>query len=156
VLNATGAGTKYPTDGCEGDCAAPAFKYECDGTKCVENATGTYVTVDCDKKCAAPPAAYACTGAACVGTAGGPYSTSVRTRLCQLSISIVLIVTAQHAARHHAQDCDKKCAGPPDASLAVLVVSAGALRDKSDCHFRKIFTEYDRKPFIKCSRCTAK
>ena len=71
MLNATGAGTKYPTDGCEGDCAAPAFKYECDGTKCVENATGTYVTVDCDKKCAAPPAAYACTGAACVATLGG-------------------------------------------------------------------------------------
>ena len=87
------------------DCDSSAcrqVKYECDGTKCVENSTGTYATADCDKNCAAPPDAYACNGAACVGTAGGPYSTSVRSRLCQLSISIVLIVTAQRAARHHA------------------------------------------------------
>jgi hypothetical protein len=32
----------------------------------------------------------------------------------------------------------------------------GAARDKSDCHFRKTATEYDREPGIKRLRCTAK
>ena len=32
----------------------------------------------------------------------------------------------------------------------------GADRDKSDCHFRKTATEYDRKPGIKRLSCAAK
>jgi hypothetical protein len=34
--------------------------------------------------------------------------------------------------------------------------SRGASRDKSDCHFRKTATKYDRKPVIKWLICTAK
>ena len=33
---------------------------------------------------------------------------------------------------------------------------AGAIRVISDCHFRKIATEYDRKPGIKWLSCTGK
>ena len=40
----------------------------------------------------------------------------------------------------------------PAASVCLAV----AVRDKSDCHFRKAATEYDRKPGIKRLSCTAK
>ena len=32
----------------------------------------------------------------------------------------------------------------------------GGLRDKSDCHFRKTATDYDRKPGIKWLGCAVK
>jgi hypothetical protein len=41
-------------------------------------------------------------------------------------------------------------------SLAAAAAIAGEDRDKSDCHFKKTATEYDRKSGIKWLSCTAK
>ena len=58
-----------------------------------------------------------------------------------------------------------RCIRNPDSSFSVawdvssvvlLLYVAGAVRDKSDCRFRKTSTEYDRKPGIKRLSCTAK
>ena len=60
---------------------------------------------------------------------------------------------------------EKAKAGMPDferalpagvGSAGMSAGQGGESRDKSDCHFRKTATEYDRKPGIKRLSCTAK
>jgi hypothetical protein len=48
------------------------------------------------------------------------------------------------------------CAAHGQDTRVLVTVLTGDVRDKSDCHFRKAATEYDRKPGIKWLYCTTK
>ena len=118
---------------------------------------------------AAPTTQPRTTGSGRAGlTCTGEKDTTLAQKLGQLQPSWQLCYTL--IGMHGSNSSNLHFLGQPDALLAICQPAGqelpaaqggsshrahgGAGRDKSNCHFRKTATEYDRKPDLKCLSCT--